>query len=248
MEKTEKLTELLRSHERIVFFGGAGVSTESKIPDFRGKDGLYRQKTEWPWSPEEMLSYHFFREHPGEFYEMYGRMARGIAAAKPNPAHEALARLEKMGKLLAVVTQNIDGLHQKAGSRRVIELHGTTLTNTCLSCGKSIDLDTFLALPGPIPHCPYCGGTVRPDIILYEEALDMDVLDEAITAISQADLLIIGGTSLVVYPAAGLIRYFSGDAKVIINRDPTERDALCDLVFRESIGQVLSEAVKGLET
>ena len=194
-----------------------------------------------------MLSYHFFREHPRGFYEMYGGMARGIAAAKPNPAHEALARLEEMGKLLAVVTQNIDGLHQKAGSRRVIELHGTTLTNTCLSCGKSISLDTFLALQGPIPHCPHCGGTVRPDIILYEEALDMDVLDEAITAISQADLLIIGGTSLVVYPAAGLLRYFSGDAKVIINRDPTERDDLCDLVFRESIGQVLSEAVKGLE-
>lgn len=188
----------------------------------------------------------FFAEHPREFFEMYRKMAEGIAAAKPNKAHEALAALERMGKLTAVVTQNIDGLHQKAGSRNVIELHGTSLTNTCLDCGKNISLDDFLAQKETIPHCPCCGGMLRPDIILYEEALDMDVIDDAATAISQADLLIIGGTSLVVYPAAGMVRYFGGDAKVMINRDPTERDEECDLVFRESIGKVLDEAVRGL--
>lgn len=246
MENIRKLIELLRNHHRIVFFGGAGVSTESRIPDFRGKDGLYRKKTDWSWTPEEMLSHHFFEEHPREFFEMYRKMAEGIAAAKPNKAHEALAALERMGKLTAVVTQNIDGLHQKAGSRNVIELHGTSLTNTCLDCGKSISLDDFLARKETIPHCPCCGGMLRPDIILYEEALDMDVIDDAATAISQADLLIIGGTSLVVYPAAGMVRYFGGDAKVMINRDPTERDEECDLVFRESIGKVLDEAVRGL--
>lgn len=247
MENIRKLTELLRNHHRIVFFGGAGVSTESMIPDFRGKDGLYRKKTDWSWTPEEMLSHHFFEEHPREFFEMYRKMAEGIAAAKPNKAHEALAALERMGKLTAVVTQNIDGLHQKAGSRNVIELHGTSLTNTCLDCGKNISLDDFLAQKETIPHCPCCGGMLRPDIILYEEALDMDVIDDAATAISQADLLIIGGTSLVVYPAAGMVRYFGGDAKVMINRDPTERDEECDLVFRESIGKVLDEAVRGMK-
>lgn len=244
MARIEEFAELLRTHKRIVFFGGAGVSTESKIPDFRGKDGLYRQKTELPWSPEEMLSHHFWAEHPTEFYTLYKEREGMMLAAQPNRAHYALAELERMRKLSAVITQNIDGLHQKAGSRNVLELHGSVLRNPCQKCGKVYGMEEFLALSNPIPHCPDCGGLLKPDVVLYEESLDGYTIAEAIDEIGRADLLIIGGTSLVVYPAAGFLDYFRGDALVLINRDPTPRDKECTLVFRESVGEVLE---KGLE-
>lgn len=245
MSTIQELANALKNHKRVVFFGGAGVSTESHIPDFRGKDGLYNQKTSFPWTPEEMLSRTFFDHHREEFYKyMYSAMAKGIYEASPNRAHYALAELEDMGILSAVVTQNIDGLHQRAGSKHVIELHGTTYTNTCVQCGASYSLKDFLELEGKIPSCRKCGGAVRPDIVLYEEPLDMNVIDDAIHAISHADMMIIGGTSLVVYPAAGMIRYFQGDTVAIINRDPTPSDNLCQLVYRESVGEVLEGAVK----
>lgn len=243
MTAIERFAELLHSHERIVFFGGAGVSTESKIPDFRGKDGLYRQKTELPWSPEEMLSHHFYKEHPVEFYTLYKEREGMMLKAEPNRAHYALAELERMGKLSAVVTQNIDGLHQKAGSREVLELHGSVLRNLCLKCHKEYGMEEFLAMCDPIPHCRDCGGIVKPDVVLYEESLDGYVISAAVEEISRADMLIIGGTSLVVYPAAGFLDYFRGDARVLINRDPTPRDASCTLVFRESVGEVLDKGL-----
>ncbi len=243
MTDIEKLAELIRSHERIVFFGGAGVSTESAIPDFRGKDGLYSQKTDLPWTPEEMLSHHFYVEHPVEFYTLYKEHEGVMLEAEPNRAHYALAELERRGKLTAVVTQNIDGLHQKAGSRVVWELHGSVLRNICQTCGKTVGMEEFLELCDPIPRCPDCGGILKPDVVLYEEGLDGDVIDGALDAIRRADMLIIGGTSLVVYPAAGFIDYFRGDALVLINRDSTPRDKACTLVFRESVGEVLEKAV-----
>lgn len=243
MTPMERFGELLRTHRRIVFFGGAGVSTESKIPDFRGKDGLYRQKTDLPWSPEEMLSHHFYEEHPVEFYTLYKEREGMMMEAQPNRAHYALAELERMGKLSAVVTQNIDGLHQKAGSQNVLELHGSVLRNICQKCGREYGMEEFLALATPIPHCPVCGGVLKPDVVLYEESLDGFVIQEAIHEISRADMLIIGGTSLVVYPAAGFIDYFRGDALVLINRDPTPRDGACTLVFRESVGEVLEKGL-----
>ena len=247
MTPIEQLADMIRTHRRIVFFGGAGVSTESRIPDFRGKDGLYRQKTALPWSPEEMLSHHFYEEHPVEFYTLYKEREGMMLTAMPNRAHYALAKLERMGKLSAIVTQNIDGLHQKAGSGQVLELHGSVLRNICQRCGKVYDMEEFLALADPIPHCPSCGGVLKPDVVLYEESLDGYVISEAVDAISRADMLIIGGTSLVVYPAAGFIDYFRGDALVLINRDPTPRDKACTLVFRESVGAVLEEALSLLD-
>ncbi len=247
MKGIHEFTQLLETHKKIVFFGGAGVSTESKIPDFRGKDGLYRQKTDLPWSPEEMLSHHFYEEHPVEFYTLYKEREGMMLTARPNRAHYALAELENMGKLSAVVTQNIDGLHQKAGSRHVLELHGSVLRNICLGCGKVYSMEEFLKLCDPIPRCPSCGAVIKPDVVLYEESLNGHVIDEAVRAISEADMLIIGGTSLVVYPAAGFIDYFRGDALVLINRDPTPRDKYCTLVFRESVGEVLEQAVKELK-
>ncbi len=243
MTEIEKLAEMISSHRRIVFFGGAGVSTESDIPDFRGKDGLYRQKNEYPWSAEEMLSHHFYVEHPVEFYTIYKEREGMMLRAKPNRAHYALAELERRGKLSAVVTQNIDGLHQKAGSRVVWELHGSVLRNICQICGKTVGMEEFLALCDPIPRCPDCGGVLKPDVVLYEEGLDGHVIDGAVAAIRQADMLIIGGTSLVVYPAASFIDDFRGDALVLINRDSTPRDGACSLVFRESVGEVLEKAV-----
>lgn len=247
MNEIDRMTDLLESHKKIVFFGGAGVSTESKIPDFRGKDGLYRQKTDLPWSPEEMLSHHFYEEHPVEFYTLYKEREGMMLTARPNRAHYALAGLEKMGKLSSVITQNIDGLHQKAGSRRVLELHGSVLRNICLGCRKVYGMEEFLDLCRPIPHCPDCGAVIKPDVVLYEESLDGYVIAEAVQEISAADMLIIGGTSLVVYPAAGFIDYFSGDALVLINKDPTPRDAGCTLVFRESVGEVLEKSVRQLK-
>ena len=243
MTDMEKLQHLVENHRRIVFFGGAGVSTESHIPDFRGAHGLYKQKTDWPWTPEEMLSHHFYEEHPVEFFTMYKKFAEAMLKAKPNRAHHALAALEAQGKLSAVVTQNIDGLHQRAGSRNVLELHGTILSNTCEHCFQTYEAEKFVSLCDPVPHCPSCGGIIKPDVVLYEESLDANTIDDAVYEISQADMLIIGGTSLVVYPAAGLLSYFGGDVLVMINRDETSKDSACDLVFHDSIGKVLENLV-----
>ncbi len=243
MTDLERLKEMIAAHQRIVFFGGAGVSTESHIPDFRGEHGLYKEKHQWPWSPEEMLSHHFYEEHPAEFFTMYNQFTKSMLKAQPNRAHYALAALEKAGKLSAVVTQNIDGLHQRAGSRNVIELHGSVLTNTCEKCHERYDVETFLSLGNPVPHCPACGAIIKPDIVLYEEALDTGNIQEAIYEIAHADMLIIGGTSLVVYPAAGFISYFHGDSLVMINKDATERDKDCSLVFHDSVGKILEQCV-----
>lgn len=246
MAAIDEFIEMLKNHNRIVFFGGAGVSTESDIPDFRGKNGLYRQKNDLPWSPEEMLSHHFYEEHPVEFFTLYKEREGMMLEAKPNRAHKALAELEQMGKLSAVVTQNIDGLHQKAGSRKVIELHGSVLRNICQKCRKVYGMEEFMSLCSPVPYCSVCGGILKPDVVLYEEALDVNTIDDAIYEISRADMLIIGGTSLIVYPAAGYVDYFEGDSLVMINRDETPRDRRCSLVFRESVGKVLEIAVAAL--
>ncbi len=236
MDKVTKLKELVEKSERIVFFGGAGVSTQSGIPDFRSTDGLYHQQ--WKYPPETILSHSFYVRNTEEFYRFY-REKMLIPGARPNAAHEKLAKLEAKGKLLAVVTQNIDGLHQAAGSKRVFELHGSVLRNYCTRCGKFYDAE-FIRKSEGVPHC-ICGGVIKPDVVLYEEGLDDRVVQGAIRAISQADLLIIGGTSLAVYPAAGLIDYFTGSALVVINKAPTPRDSQADLLIQGSIGQALSE-------
>lgn len=234
-----ELERLIQVHQNIVFFGGAGVSTESGIPDFRSVDGLYHQKFKYP--PETMLSHTFYEQHTAEFFDFY-RQKLIVHGAKPNAAHLRLAKLEREGKLKAVVTQNIDGLHQAAGSKTVYELHGSTLRNYCTRCGKFYDVD-FIANSTGVPRCTECGGIVKPDVVLYEEGLDEEVLSGAVDAIRHADTLIIGGTSLVVYPAAGLIRYFRGDNLVVINMQPTGADASADLCIAKPIGQVLSEDV-----
>jgi NAD-dependent deacetylase len=237
MDPIEKLQKIVDSSGKIVFFGGAGVSTESGIPDFRSVDGLYNQKYDYP--PEEMLSRTFFLDHTEEFFRFY-RDKLLIEGAKPNAAHYKLAEMEKKGKLISVVTQNIDGLHQMAGSRRVWELHGSTLRNTCTRCGKKYDID-FIKNSEGIPRCTVCGGVIKPDVVLYEESLDEDVLEGAVEDISRADVLIVAGTSLVVYPAAGLINYFRGNSMVLINRDPTPADGMADLVIHDKVGEVLSK-------
>lgn len=247
MSDYKKLADMIRSHNRIAFFGGAGVSTESDIPDFRGANGLYNQRSNWPWSPEEMLSHHFFEEHMNEFFENYVNFSLPVSRAKPNRAHYVLAELEKMGKLSGVITQNIDGLHQKAKSKNVMELHGSIASNTCMKCGHCFFFEEFLPLCKPVPHCPFCGGVVKPDVVLYEESLDMNVIMDAVDTIQNADMLIIGGTSLVVYPAAGFIDYFAGDKLVIINQDETVRDSQSDLVFHESAGTVFTETLNILK-
>ncbi|MCR5724299.1 MAG: NAD-dependent protein deacylase [Treponema sp.] len=234
-----RLQHFIDNSNRIVFFGGAGVSTESGIPDFRSVDGLYNQK--WDYPPETMISRSFFDRNPKEFYRFY-REKLIIKGVKPNAAHIKLAELEKAGKLSAVVTQNIDGLHQAAGSKNVFELHGSTLRNFCMQCGKFYDIDFIAASessPQKVPVCTECGGLVKPDVVLYEEGLDDNVVSGAIKAISEADMLIIGGTSLVVYPAAGLIRYFKGNHLVLINKSETQADSMADLVIHDSIGKVL---------
>lgn len=236
MTEVEKLQQMIDESDSIVFFGGAGVSTESGIPDFRSVDGLYHQKYDYP--PETILSHTFYRRNPSEFFRFY-KDKMLCPSAKPNAAHKKLAELEKAGKLKAVVTQNIDGLHQAAGSRTVYELHGSVLRNYCEKCGKFYDLQYILNSPG-IPTCE-CGGTVKPDVVLYEEGLDQDTLTNAIHAIASADMLIIGGTSLVVYPAAGLIDYYKGNNLVVINKAPTSRDAMADLVISGPIGEILSQ-------
>ena len=238
-DSIKRLKELVGSSDNIVFFGGAGVSTESGIPDFRSTGGLYHQ--EWKYPPEVILSHTFYESNPEEFFRFY--RAKLLAPdAKPNAAHKKLAEWEAEGRLKAVITQNIDGLHQAAGSKTVYELHGSTLRNYCVKCGAFYDVD-FIANSTGVPRCPKCGGIIKPDVVLYEEGLDEQVLSGAVSAIRRADTLIIGGTSLVVYPAAGLIRYFRGDHLVVINMQPTNADAEADLCIAKPIGQVLSEDV-----
>ena len=236
MGETDTLKKWINESNYIVFFGGAGVSTESNIPDFRSTDGLYHQEYDYP--PETILSHSFYMRKPEEFYRFY-RNKMLFPNAEPNRAHKALAKLEKMGKLKAVVTQNIDGLHQKAGSKEVLELHGSVLRNHCTRCGKFYGLDAILNSTG-VPKCT-CGGTIKPDVVLYEEGLDSETIEKSVNYIANADVLIIGGTSLTVYPAAGLIDYFHGKYLVVINMASTPRDSYADIVINGKIGEVLSQ-------
>ena len=233
--KIETLKSWIEQANRAVFFGGAGVSTESGIPDFRSVDGLYHQKFDYP--PETIISRSFFDRRPEEFFKFYREKMLPLGF-EPNVTHRVLARLEQEGHLAAVVTQNIDGLHQKAGSRRVFELHGSVLRNHCMRCGRAYPATFIRDCPG-VPRCD-CGGIVKPDVVLYEEPLDEKTLTGAVTMISRADLLIVGGTSLTVYPAAGLLRYYGGDRLVLINRDETPYDNEASLVLHESLGKVFS--------
>lgn len=233
----ETLKTWIAESNRIVFFGGAGVSTESGIPDFRSEDGLYHQKFDYP--PEEILSHSFFYHHTEEFYRFYREKMLLPDGIQPNAAHKKLAQLEQDGKLSAIVTQNIDGLHQLAGSKRVYELHGSIHRNHCTKCGKFYPME-FIRDSAGVPRCE-CGGLIKPDVVLYEESLDEACLEGAVRAISQADLLIVGGTSLTVYPAAGLLRYYGGERLVLINRDETPYDGYAGLIFRDKIGEVLSQ-------
>ncbi len=236
-ESAKKLKEMVKESDYIVFFGGAGVSTESGIPDFRSTDGLYHQQYKYP--PETILSHTFYESKPEEFFRFY--RAKLLAPhAKPNAAHVKLAELERQGKLKAVVTQNIDGLHQAAGSREVMELHGSVHRNYCENCGKFYDLDFMLHAEG-VPRCASCGGRVKPDVVLYEEGLDVETMERAIRYISEADMLVIGGTSLNVYPAAGLIRYYRGDRLVLINKAAVAADLNADLVITDPIGETLAQ-------
>ncbi len=235
MTAQEQFRQWVQDSGSIVFFGGAGVSTESGIPDFRSMDGLYHQKYDEP--PETILSHTYFTRHTEEFYRFY-REKMLCLDAEPNAAHLKLAQWERAGRLAAVVTQNIDGLHQMAGSKTVYELHGSVHRNYCTQCGAFYGAD-FILQSGGVPRCPVCGGLVKPDVVLYEEGLDQDTVEGAVRAIAQADMLIVGGTSLVVYPAAGLIRYYRGSKLALINRDPTPYDGEADLVSHDSIGKVL---------
>lgn len=237
MDGIETLKQWVMDSDNIVFFGGAGVSTESGIPDFRSVDGLYNQKYDYP--PETILSHSFYMRKKEEFYRFY-RDKMLCLDAKPNAAHKKLAELEAAGKLKAVVTQNIDGLHQAAGSKKVLELHGSVHRNYCQSCGKLFDAEYILKSSG-IPACDECGGSIKPDVVLYEEGLDQQTLEDAVYYISHADMLIIGGTSLAVYPAAGLIDYYRGNKLVLINKSTTPLDSRADLLIQGSIGAVLSE-------
>ena len=240
----EKLTQILRDSNNIVFFGGAGCSCESGIPDFRSASGLWNEKLKINLTPEQLVSHTMFMKYPKEFFEFY-RDKLIYPDAKPNAAHIALDKLEEMGKLKAVVTQNIDGLHQAAGSKHVYELHGSVLRNYCVKCHAFYDEKFILESKG-VPTCTKCGGNVKPDVVLYEEGLDDNVIRGAIAAISKADTLIIGGTSLVVYPAAGLINYFRGKNLVLINKSSTSADNKADLVIHEAIGKVLGETVNNI--
>ena len=240
----ESLVGILKESHNIVFFGGAGVSTASGIPDFRSSNGLYSQKLSRHFTPEQAVSHSFFVRYTEDFYDFYKKHLV-YPQAKPNACHKALAELEEMGKLKAVVTQNIDGLHQAAGSKKVYELHGSVLRNYCMECHAFYDEKFILESKG-VPTCTKCGGNVKPDVVLYEEGLDDNVIRGAIAAISKADTLIIGGTSLVVYPAAGLINYFRGKNLVLINKSSTSADNKADLVIHEAIGKVLGEAVNNI--
>ena len=236
MDNIDKLIKYIKESKRIVFFGGAGVSTESGLKDFRSKDGLYNEKYDYP--PEEILSHHFFIDNTKEFYKFY-KDKLNIGNLKYNITHEVLAKLEKAGKLSSIITQNIDGFHQMAGSKKVLELHGSIHRNYCMDCGKFYDKD-YVFKSSSIPKCT-CGGIIKPDVVLYEEGLDSDIINEAISEIEKCDLLIIGGTSLNVYPAASFIRYFRGKYMVLINRDKTNYDNLCDLVIHDSLGKVFNK-------
>ncbi|WP_027701692.1 NAD-dependent protein deacylase [Metaclostridioides mangenotii] len=238
----DKLKELIDISNNIVFFGGAGVSTESDIPDFRSASGLFNEKLNKNFSPEELVSHSFFVMYPDVFYKFY-KDKLIYKDAKPNNAHKALAKLEELGKLKAVITQNIDGLHQMAGSKTVYELHGCVHRNYCINCNKFFDLNEMLNLEGSVPHCDECGSIVKPDVVLYEEALDNTVINNAIRAIEEADLLIIGGTSLVVYPAASFVSYYKGKDIVLINKSKTGYDGNASVVINEPIGEILYKAV-----
>lgn len=233
------LQEIIDDSERIVFFGGAGVSTESGIPDFRSQDGLYNQKYKYP--PETIISRSFYDRNYDEFFRFY-RDKMIFPDAKPNAAHLKLAELELAGKLKAVITQNIDGLHQAAGSKNVIELHGSIHRNRCLKCGEPYPLDYIINYIGT-PYCEKCGGRIKPDVVLYEESLNSDDIENAVNAIANADTLIIGGTSLVVYPAAGFVNYFNGKHMVVINKSPTNADKNAELVIGDSIGKVFADII-----
>lgn len=239
--ETEQLREWINESDNIVFFGGAGVSTESNIPDFRSQDGLYNMKYKYP--PETIISHSFYMKNTEEFYRFY-KDKMIYRDAKPNRAHQALAKLENDGKLKAVITQNIDGLHQLAGNKRVYELHGSVLRNYCESCGKFFDVDYVLKAEG-VPCCDEesCKGRIKPDVVLYEEGLDSNIIENAVMAIRNADMLIVGGTSLTVYPAAGFIDYYRGNKLVLINKDVTPMDGRADLCIHDKIGDVLSSVV-----
>ena len=245
MTDIEKLSQILSNSSRAVFFGGAGMSTESGIPDFRSANGIYNQKLNQTFSPEEMASHRFFVNPPEEFFAFY-RERFVYLDAKPNAGHIALAELERRGILSAVITQNIDGLHQIAGSRVVYELHGSIRRSYCVECGAKYDV-SFVMNNKPVPHCVECGGVVKPDVVLYGESLDNDTISNSIRAIVDADTLIVGGTSLIVYPAAGLIDYFRGRHLILINKTATRADADAELVIREPIGETLEKAVALIE-
>ncbi len=240
----EQLIKILKDSKNIVFFGGAGCSCESGIPDFRSANGLWNEKLQINLTPEQLVSHTMFMKYPEEFFEFY-KDKLIYPNAKPNAAHISLAKLEEMGKLKAIVTQNIDGLHQAAGSKKVYELHGSVLRNYCMKCNTFYDEKFILESKG-IPTCPKCGGRVKPDVVLYEEGLDESIIKNSVQAISQADTLIIGGTSLVVYPAAGLINYFKGKNLILINKTSTSADNKAHLVIHDAIGKVLNEAVNNL--
>ena len=239
-DEMELFKEWIKTSDNIVFFGGAGVSTESNIPDFRSTDGLYNQEYAYP--PETILSHSFYKRKPEEFFRFY-RKKMLFPNAQPNAAHKALARLEQQGKLKAVITQNIDGLHQKAGSKEVLELHGSVLRNYCERCGKFYSLEDILNKEELVPKCD-CGGTIKPDVVLYEESLNQRTLEKSVRYISQADMLIVGGTSLTVYPAAGLLDYYRGNKLVLINMAATAKDNMADLIIKRKIGEALAEAVE----
>lgn len=239
MKQIQQLQQLIDQYDNLVFFGGAGVSTESGIPDFRSVDGLYNQQYDYP--PETIISHSFFKKNPEEFYRFY-KDKMLVLDAKPNNAHKKLAELEQAGKLRAIVTQNIDGLHQAAGSKVVYELHGSVHRNYCMRCHEFYDGEYMFHTEG-IPRCEKCGGILKPDVVLYEEGLDMVTMQQAIRAISLAEVLIVGGTSLVVYPAAGLLQYFKGKALVVINKGATPMDQKADLLIQEPIGEVFGQIV-----
>lgn len=241
-EKIIELAEIIKNSDNIVFFGGAGVSTASGVPDFRSSDGLYSKKLGKNFTPEEAVSHSFFVKHTDEFYEFYKKNLI-YPEAKPNACHIALAKLEEMGKLKAVVTQNIDGLHQEAGSKKVYELHGSVLRNNCMDCHKFYDVSHILEADG-VPVCTECGGIVKPDVVLYEEGLDNEVISGAVSSIANADVLIIGGTSLIVYPAAGFIDYFRGSRLVLINKSQTMADRRADLLINDDIAKVMHDAME----
>ena len=240
-QKIDKFAEIIKNSDNIVFFGGAGVSTSSGVPDFRSSDGLYSKKLNRNFSPEQAVSHSFFVRYTEEFYDFYKKNLI-YPEAKPNDCHIALAKLEEEGKLKAVVTQNIDGLHQDAGSKKVYELHGSVHRNYCLKCHAFYDAEYIMAADG-VPKCEKCGGLVKPDVVLYEEGLDNEVISGAVNAIAKADVLIIGGTSLIVYPAAGLINYFKGSSLVLINKSSTSADNMADLVINHDIAEVMRRAV-----